>query len=69
MEEETTRGVSFSFDVTGEAEIDLEDIVGDRPLEDVNQEKSESYAESIIDGCELRVDIDGLPFIIRLHVN
>jgi hypothetical protein len=67
MEEEDTRGISFTIQLSGEAEIDLEDIVGDVPLEGVDQDDAIQQAEDALEGCELSIEIDGLPFMIRLH--
>ncbi len=67
--EKTTRDVTFGIDVYGTADITLEDIVGDKPLEGVDQDAAREKALDALDGCELHgIDLDGLPFVIHLHV-
>ena len=62
---ETTRGIRIRIKITGDAEVDLADIVGDRPLEGVDQEAARKKAEDALEGAELHgIELDGLNFVI-----
>lgn len=63
-----TRGISFSINFAGTAEVDLEDIVGDRELKGVDQDAAREKASDALEGAELHIDIDGIPFVFHLHL-
>lgn len=65
------RDRTISIQVTGEAEINLADLVGDVPMSEVSSsawDEADEKARAALCGCELHsIELDGLCFTIRLE--
>lgn len=69
-EKELRSAISIRVEVKGEAEADLESILGEGnlPVEDGDEEEGHERLEAAIEGSEFQVELDGIPFTLRLHV-
>lgn len=67
---DTTRGKTITIEIHGRAVADLEDVAGDRPLSEVDEDAEREKCLRSLEGAECHgVDLDGIPFTLYLHVS
>jgi hypothetical protein len=68
-EKPTTRGITVTVEITGTAEVELEDVVGDRELRDGDEDEVRRKLEETIEGAELHsIEVDDLCLTVRTHL-